>query len=114
LNALPSDWIDNVFTSSWGDPYIHLFQNMEYETARHMCETLTRYKRLQDALSLMSLEIRGDSRLCEDYVMSEEGDINHIVSVMQEMSFFYKQTQYPSYVRSLNIIRVFSLYHVGQ
>jgi hypothetical protein len=104
LRDIPDDWTDNVFLNSWGEPMILLFGNMEYETALGICETLTRYKQLQDALSLRLLQVREYSILCKNYVISGEGDTDHIVSVMEEMSFFYKHTKYPTYIHSLNFI----------
>ena len=76
--------------------------DLDYCEAVDICETLTRYLNLQSALQAKNLELRSDSRLCEAYVLDDEGDIDHIVSVMLEMDIFFQNTKYPSYISLLN------------
>ena len=58
---------------------------------------LERYRRenaLRAALIAAGLELRGDSRLCSQYIQNGDGDIDHIVSIMTNMKFLYEHTAY--------------------
>jgi hypothetical protein len=40
------------------------------------------------------LEIRADSKMCQDYILHDEGNTDEIVEMMLEMRFFFNQTTY--------------------
>ncbi len=57
------------------------------------------YHELKEALRARGLELRHDSRLCEAYVMREEGDVDDIVDRMAEMRFFHDHTTFAEALR---------------
>lgn len=57
---------------------------------------VTRKKDLADALRQYNLNIRADSRLCTDYINGDNDDLNEVVSIMRDMDFLYKHTNYPT------------------
>ena len=74
-------------------------------------EVFDRYYELQEALKASDLEIRDDSKLCQEYVETgtyngpTEGLSNHltdlekVVRMMHEMHYLYTNTAYGSYMR---------------
>lgn len=69
------------------------------EIADAACDRAAREKELKAALALRGLELRSDSRLCEQYIWFGEGDIDRLVDTMEEMRFYFAHTSYPSEVR---------------
>lgn len=59
------------------------------------------YVELRDALAARGLELREDSRLCAEYIIDGDGDIEEIVDMMEEMSFLFQKTMYGSCMRAL-------------
>lgn len=53
-----------------------------------------RENELRGELSDLGLELRSDSRLCERYVETGEGDPKFIAAVMEEMEWFFRNTGY--------------------
>jgi hypothetical protein len=45
------------------------------------------------------LQLRGDSKLCKQYIKRGEGDLQYIVDVMEEMDWFYKNTKYAKFYK---------------
>lgn len=62
----------------------------------------TRRVKLIQALENRGIELRDDSRLCNDYIKCDKGAIEEIVEVMVEMDFFHKYTNYAN-MRSQNM-----------
>ena len=46
------------------------------------------------ALQRLGCELRGDSRLCDDYIEHGSGDPDEISKVMREMKFYHEHTEY--------------------
>jgi rRNA-processing protein FCF1 len=60
----------------------------------------SRRTQLQNALKREGLSLRGDSTICSAYINgSESNSIQEIVTIMKEMDFFFKYTEYPSMIR---------------
>ena len=49
---------------------------------------------IEKLLKEKNCELRGDSRLCNDYIDNGEGDANIIVNIMVEMKFYVNHTSY--------------------
>ena len=71
---------------------------------------IQRRSQLAKALKEHNLEVRSDSRLCADYInqsLVHQGNQGHgksledIVTVMVEMDFYYKHTEYPKILNNL-------------
>lgn len=58
-----------------------------------------REKELRAALAARGLELRSDSRLCEQYIWFGKGSLDKLVNTMEEMRFYFTHTSYPSEVR---------------
>ena len=56
---------------------------------------------LTKRLSEVGCKLRSDSRLCDQYIADGVGDISFIVETMQEMKFFYGQTDYARLVETI-------------
>lgn len=69
------------------------------EIVNAACDRTAREKELKAALTLRGLEMRSDSRLCEQYIWFGEGDIDKLVDTMEEMRFYFAHTSYPSEIR---------------
>jgi hypothetical protein len=54
-----------------------------------------REKEVRTALASRGLQLRSDSRLCENYILFGDGLINRVVDTMEEMQFFFAHTAYP-------------------
>ena len=68
--------------------------------------TVLRIKRLHESLSALSCTLRSDSKLCESYILHNDGDPSQIAIIMREMKFFYEMTTYEARLRT----RLDSLY----
>lgn len=53
-----------------------------------------REKVLRAALAVRGLQLRSDSRLCEQYIWFGEGSIHKLVDTMDEMRFYFAHTSY--------------------
>ena len=54
---------------------------------------------LAKKLEEKGLQLRGDSKLCKKYIKHGEGELQHIVDVMEEMDWFYKNTKYAKFYK---------------
>jgi hypothetical protein len=57
-------------------------------------EVLRRHGALKAGLEAENMQLRGDSRLCEDYVHKAVGDLQEIIATMKEMDWLHKHTKY--------------------
>jgi hypothetical protein len=60
-------------------------------------KVIEKNKRKQDILQLLkenNLQLRDDSILCNNYIDYDIGNINEIVTIMIEMDFYFKYTNY--------------------
>ncbi|KAJ3106901.1 hypothetical protein HDU97_005388 [Phlyctochytrium planicorne] len=60
-----------------------------------------REEALEAALAARGLQLRDDSRLCEAYIKKGEGDLYSIVTVMAEMDWYFRCTDYAELRMSL-------------
>jgi hypothetical protein len=67
---------------------------LNVEDAEDICETLTRCDDLRKSFAPHGLEIRADSRMCEEYILFLDGDVDEITVMMLEMRFFFDKTTY--------------------
>ncbi|KAG0213408.1 hypothetical protein B0O80DRAFT_504084 [Mortierella sp. GBAus27b] len=56
-----------------------------------------RTRLLRAMLGMYGLQLRGDSRLCTDFIDGTHYDPRKIVATMREMNWFFKRTEYPQY-----------------
>ena len=63
---------------------------------RQVSTKAVRREWLVAALAEVGCELRGDSRLCEQYIEHGVGDIDDICTIMREMKFYYERTDYPA------------------
>lgn len=60
-----------------------------------------RREKLETALKARGLELRGDSRLCTTYIKSGKGKRKEIVNIMEEMAFYFNDTDYPDILEDI-------------
>ena len=58
----------------------------------------TRKRKLEEHLQENGLELRFDSRLCENYIEKGQGKINEIVPIMKKFHILYEHTPYEQYL----------------
>lgn len=99
---IPDDWfpknISGYRTSPWFAKNIASFDD---DAIVEVVEILSAHAVLKEALEAEGLELREDSRLCQAYVMYDEGEVADIVATMREMRFFHEHTRYAEYARAL-------------
>lgn len=61
---------------------------------RQVCSAWNRLVNLRTALTAHGCDLRDDSRLCCGYIAHNEGSVEYIAGMMQEMKFFFQQTDY--------------------
>jgi hypothetical protein len=95
LSHIPKKWFEDDYSNI-------LLSDITEEDISYISTILEAQARLESALISEGLDLRDDSRLCQAYIMNDEGDIKDIVQTMKEMKFFFDHTKYSSFVRSLN------------
>ncbi|GAQ90326.1 hypothetical protein KFL_006280010, partial [Klebsormidium nitens] len=73
------------------EPFLYGQDSLEYVRGQIVAPA-SRTKELTQALGLRRLELRDDSRLCNDYIEFGVGDIDEIVDIMDEMRLYYAHT----------------------
>lgn len=53
------------------------------------------------ALNKRGLELREDSRLCDQFIEKGSPNVNEVVRIMEEMKFYHEQTEYTSFYREV-------------
>ena len=61
-----------------------------------------RRSRLIDSLERIGLELRDDSKLCRTYITTGIPPVDEVVSTMEEMRWYYSQTQYQFTVMNID------------
>lgn len=56
-----------------------------------------RRSKLKEALAARGCSLRGDSRLCDNYIDHGKGKPDEIAIVMEEMKFYYEKTRYTTF-----------------
>ena len=62
---------------------------------------LSRTQDLTSALKSKGLDMRTDSRLCEEYCRKGKGDVEDIAVTMEQMKFFHENTEYRKCFRKI-------------
>jgi hypothetical protein len=60
----------------------------------------SRFTKLTTALKQRGLQLRMDSRLCEEYIASGNRMVDEVVDTMEEMAFLFKHTKYSARSRA--------------
>jgi len=62
---------------------------------------LDRKNKLTIKLHENGLELRNDSRVCDDYINGIRNNMDEVITIMLEMNFFIKKTQYKNIMNNL-------------
>lgn len=81
---------------------IHNFINSKKTNVKKFIDSLieeeNRYNYLVSKLKNRGLELRSDSKLCNDFLIGKSNyTVDYIVDVMEQMKWFYENTKYPEY-----------------
>lgn len=60
-----------------------------------------RTKNLRNKLKVKGLELRSDSHVCKEYISGHRDDIDEVVTIMLEMQYFMRKTNYKSILNGL-------------
>lgn len=71
------------------------------DTLPYVVACVQRDRDLRAALAQRGLELREDSRLCENYVKRGRGTVHEIVDIMDEMRFYHAHTNYATYRKEI-------------
>jgi len=86
------------FTNEEREKYVN--STMTLENFRNgLIEQKNRRTELVKKLEEKGLQLRDDSKLCKQYIKRGEGNLQHIVDVMEEMDWFYKNTKYSKFYK---------------
>eukprot|EP00877_Chromochloris_zofingiensis_P013158 jgi/Chrzof1/8096/UNPLg00141.t1 len=105
LSDIPKQWFPEGAFRFCRNAYLgESLYTFDLPEVEEILDLMTRFVDLSTALNCVGLAIREDSRMCQDYVVDADGDIEDIVAMMQEMEFFFKHTLYSTYSWSLREI----------
>jgi hypothetical protein len=86
------------FTNEEQEKYVNSTMTLE-NFRNQLIEQKNRKTELIEKLAEKGLQLRDDSKLCKSYIKRGEGDLQHIVNVMEEMDWFYKNTKYAKFYK---------------
>jgi hypothetical protein len=86
------------FTNEEREKYVNSMMTLE-NFRNGLIERKNRRIELVKKLEEKGLQLRVDSKLCKQYIKRGEGDLQHIVDVMEEMDWFYKNTKYAKFYK---------------
>lgn len=72
----------------------NLSSRNEHAVLSELRECWQRLVHLRSALAQKGLALRQDSRLCSSFIDYNNGDLDEIVSTMEEMNFYFEHTNY--------------------
>lgn len=58
-----------------------------------------RREALEEALAVVGLRLRRDSKLCQSYIQTGRGDLRYIVDKMHEMDWYHTKTDYEHFFK---------------
>jgi hypothetical protein len=80
--------------AGWREAVRRLQARRAVTTSRAEVQRERRRERLTAALEAQGCQLRSDSRLCDAYINDNDGDIDMIVRVMEQMHFYHTHTEY--------------------
>jgi hypothetical protein len=83
LSDIPKEWadkLDHYLSFPKQNPWKEPFLFMSSKRVVQLCGVLTRYTILEHTLVKHALQMQHGSKLCEDYVIHDKGNIDDIVS----------------------------------
>lgn len=90
---------DIVSLDIWDD-FVEMWEKAEFDADDYI-NIFNRYFELKNALEDKNLELREDSESCRKYIEEDEGCVKDIVCTMQEMNFYFSQTDYEEIVNNI-------------